>query len=409
MEKLSDETVGYSVIKISGAYPEEVLNRCADKCIEFWGVKVIDELTLEFRTRLGYTKDIAELAERCGCEIEAARDCGIPPKAKMLRYRPFFIALPLVIIVVLIISSFYIWKIEIFGNETVSDTEILNALEESGVYIGCPRLSITADLVRSRVMVRMPELKWIGVSVFGSRVKVQVREATLKPDLFDKDAPVKIVASRAGIIENMSTLQGFPLFRNGETAIEGETLIDSAVPSSLAETRIVHARGSVFARTWYEISAIMPQKYNEKVYTGRNHRQYALQVGKRRINFYRSSRILNSSCDIIVKEYDAGIKGLFSLPITLVCEKSEPFETVEQYYSEMEIRSALQAALENQLNISIGKNGKIKESTLVFSTSGDYAVATLRAECEQDIAEEKQLTQSEIDSAKAPKEEIKNE
>lgn len=409
MEKLSDETIGYSVVKVSGAYPEEVLNRCAAKNIEFWGVNIIDELTLELRTRLGMAEDILAFADRCGCEIEIIRNCGIPPKLKLLRYRPLLVALPLFFLGFLIFSSFFIWKIEISGNETVSDTEILNALEESGVYLGCSRPSITSDLVRSRVMVQIPELKWVGVSVFGSRVRVQVREASLKPEIFDTGAAVKIVAARAGIIENITALQGFPMFRNGETAVEGDTLIDSVIPSSLADSRIVHAKGSVFAKTWYEISAIMPIKYSEKVYTGKTYRQYALEVGKRRINFYRSSRILGNDCDIIISEHDAGIKGLFSLPITLVCIKCEPYEMIEQFYTEYEIKTALQAALEKQLKLSIGKDGTIDESTVVFSTSGDFAVATLRAQCEQDIAREKELTQLEIDSAKQPKEEISSE
>lgn len=409
MERLSDEALGYAIIRAIGACPTDLLNACAERNLEFWGVEVLDALSIEFRVRPKLTKEIKALAESCSCDIETVKICGAPEKAKGLKRRPVLIALPLLIIFLLVFMSLFIWDIEISGNESVTDTEILNALEESGVYIGAWRFSIRSDLVRSRTMVQVPELKWLGVSVFGSRAKVLVREATEQPEIFETDEPVKIVASRAGIIKEIEALRGFSIFDEGQTAIKGETLIDAVMPSAYADSRIVHARGSVFARTWHEISAVMPLEYSEKQYTDKVHRQYALVAGNNRINFYLESRIFGKDCDIIIKELQLGIQGLFSLPLTLVCETAAEYETVSVKYTERELKNALSAVLEKQLLLSIGENGEISKSTLVFSSSTDYAVATLRAECVQNIASDRELTQAEIDSAKADREENNSE
>jgi similar to stage IV sporulation protein len=405
MERLSDRLRGYAVIKVTGACPESVLNICAEKSLEFWRPEPTGEFTIVFRCRLDCADEIASFAKKSCCDIEITERRGAPLLTKRLRYRPVLWVLPLALCILLLLASLFVWRIEIIGNETVTDTEILNALEDSGIYIGSFWPSYSSDIIRSRVIMQIPELKWVGVSVFGSRVRIQVREATEKPELFDTDAPVKIVASRAGIIERLSVLRGYPIFVNGQTAVDGDKLIDGVVPSSFGQPRIVHASGSVLARTWYEISAVMPLTYSEKIYSGREYRQYFLVLGKHRINFYRSSRIISGDCDIIIEEHRAGIRGLFTLPVTFVRERALKYEIVEHSFTENEIKEALQRALEGALRHSVGKDGEIVEQHIAFSSAGGYAVATLRAECVQDIAEDEELTQFEIDAAKAADEE----
>lgn len=401
MERLSDRARGYAVIKVTGACPESVLNMCAEKSLDFWGPVPVDDFTIVFSTRLNRTDTIVAFAEKSCCDIEVVERRGAPILAKRLRYRPVLWVLPLALCVLMVFASLFVWKIEIIGNETVTDTEILNALEESGVHLGSFWPAFSSDLIRTRVMLHIPELKWVGVSVYGSRVCVQVREATEIPELFDTDEPVKIVASRAGIIERLSVLRGNALFENGQTAVEGDKLIDGVVPSTFADPRVVHAKGSALARTWYEISAVMPLTYSEKIYTGKEYRQYALIVGKHRINFYRSSRIFSSDCDIIIEESQAGVEGILSLPVTFVRQSALKYELAENSFTETEIKEALQNALKNALNLSVGDNGEIIEQNIAFSAMKGYAVATLRAECVQDIAEDEELTQFEIDEAKA--------
>ena len=258
MERLSDEARGYAVIRAVGVEPTRLLDRCAAGNIDFWGVAPEDDYTFVFRTRLKHADEILGFAERCGCEVKIIEMRGGPIQAKKLRKRYALWGLPLLFMALLIASYFFIWKIEITGNEKVSDTEILNALEDSGVYIGSYWPKFTSDNIRSKVLVEIPELKWISVSVFGSRALIEVRERTDIPKLFDESEAVKIVADESGIIESMGVLRGFPLFKKGQAALTDETLISGAVPSTFRNTEIVHAEGSVIARTWYELSAVMP-------------------------------------------------------------------------------------------------------------------------------------------------------
>ncbi|MEA4896349.1 MAG: sporulation protein YqfD [Oscillospiraceae bacterium] len=405
MERLSDKARGYAVIRAVGVEPTELINRCAASDIEFWGVSPEDDYTLVFRTRLKNAEELIDLAEKCNCEAKITEKRGGPVETKKLKKRFAMWVLPVLFLVLLVYSCFFIWKIDITGNETVSDIEILNALEDSGVYIGSFWPKFTSDNIRSRVLVEIPELKWISVSVFGSRAVVEVRERTDIPELFDESEAVKIVADESGIIESMNVLRGFPLFRKGQAALEDETLITGAVPSSFGKTEIMHAEGSVIARTWYELSAIMPLRYDEKEYTGKKKSRFAIIIGNDRINFYGKSRIFDADCDNIISEHRLGIEGFFELPVTFVKETAKAYELKSADYPEDAAKSRLEALLGTELARRIGENGEIVGSGYTFSVVDGFAVGTLRAECRQNIAEEKEMSASEISAAKAAEEE----
>lgn len=401
MEKLSDEARGYAVIRAVGAEPTRLIDRCAAEGMDFWGVYPEDDFTFIFKTRLRHADAIMGFAEKCCCETEILEKRGLPVEAKKLRRRQVLWVLPLCLLALLVVSSFFIWKIEITGNEQVSEIEILNALEDSGVYIGSFWPNFTSDNIRSRVLVKIPELKWISVSVFGSRAYIEVRERTDIPEIYDENEPVKLIADEPGIIESVSVLRGYSLFKKGQTAAAHDTLISGAVPSTFGETVIVHADGSVLARTWYEISAIMPLDYAKKTYTGEKKSRFALIIGDDRINFYAKSRIFDKDCDNIISERRLGIKGFFELPVILVKETAEAYELESGSVSEQEAKTQLEAFVNSALKARIGADGEVKSAEYTFSVVDGYAVGTLRAECIQNIAAEQAMSADEISAAKS--------
>lgn len=396
MESLSDKARGIVYIKILGAEPSRFLEECANEMIEFWGAYPHDQFTLTIAMRLKSVDKLEKLAQKSCCEIEIIESKGGPIYLKRLRRRFAMWALPLLFGALLIFSSFFVWNIEINGNEKVSKTEILNALEESGVKIGSFWPGFTSDEIRTRVLLLVPELKWLSVSTFGSRAYIEVRERTDIPEIFDEDAYFRVVAGNAGIIEEINALSGRAMFSVGQTAVKGDVLIESAVESPYAGVRYVHASGDVTARTWYELSAFMPLEYAQKVYTGGSSSRFSLKIGDTRINFYRNSGILRTMCDNIITEQKLGIDGLFTLPVSIICERSEEYELQVASNSEAQAFRLLEMRLNEALLHEIGDGGEILSSELSVNVVGSCALATLRAECRQDIAKQVPLTDAEI-------------
>ncbi|NLH00879.1 MAG: hypothetical protein GX488_03065, partial [Clostridiales bacterium] len=234
-------------------------------------------------------------------------------------------------------------------------------------------------------------------------------ERTEKPEIEDEDEPVKIIAGQSGIIDKMQVLRGYALYKPGQTAVKDDVIIGGAVPSTFGKTKIIHAEGSVLARTWHEICAIMPLRYREKIYTGESHSRYALIVGRKRINFYSGSRIFRGNCDNIISKKNVGMKGLFELPVIIVREQSLEYEISDAEIPEDYAHKELEVLLRDELKQRIGSSGEIVSSEYTFCIAKGYAVGTLRAECRQDIAKEEKMSQDEINAAKSAEEEKNTE
>ncbi|MGI5979171.1 MAG: sporulation protein YqfD [Oscillospiraceae bacterium] len=412
METVSDTLTGYAVVRAVGAEPTALLSRLAKENIEFWAAEPTDECTICFRVRLADAGRVLRLAEKCCCDAVIERRAGAPEELKKLKRRRVLCVLPLLLFALLIWSSFHVWRIDVTGNKTVPTTAILNALDESGVRIGAYWPAFKSDVIRAEVRVKLPALKWVSVSVHGSRALVVVREATPEMKPFDEKTPVKLVASMPGYIDQMEICRGFAKFQKGQAAFTGETLADGAVPDALGGIHLVHARGAVIAETYQELTAELPLTTLEKRPTGRERTRLALLFGRKRINFYKESRIFGGNCDTIIKVHKLGVEGLFELPAAFVTETRQAYTLEETAVSEDDARARLQALLESELKRRIGADGEIESAEYSYAVVDGYAVVTLRAHCRQNIAEEQPMTEAEIAEAQAaakPKEENKTE
>ena len=99
------------------------------------------------------------------------------------------------VVLVLLTSSLFIWRIDVTGNETLTTGQILRCLDECGVRPGTYWPALSNDLVRNDMILCLPELRWLTVNVHGSRAEVIVREKDPLPDITPDDTPVSIYAS----------------------------------------------------------------------------------------------------------------------------------------------------------------------------------------------------------------------
>jgi hypothetical protein len=160
----------------------------------------------------------------------------------------------------------------------------------------------------------------------------------------------------------------------------------------------VNAQAVVFARTWYTITAKAPATAVSRTVVSEKKRQFALIIGRKRINFYKTSGIYTTSCDKIISEHKLSVKGLFSLPVSLVEIRTVSYETEPVLRDEFALRDELAALAQAQLTRNVGEGGEVVQSALSYSADGDVMTVTLRAETVQNIAGERAFTKGVTDN-----------
>ena len=384
---------GVAECTVSGDGVPIFLNRCASAGVPVLSAMWREDASLTLMLRLRDTERAAALAAASRCKLLIVRRSGIPALRKTLLRRVIPVLGLLCFFALLLWSKLFIWEMDVSGNEHVSAARVLNALSECGIRPGSFWPAFTSDNLRSELLLKLPELAWATVNIHGSRAEVIVRERVPKPMIYDAGAPTALVAGRVGFVTGVQTLNGTARVRPGSAVVPGEMLIEGVAQSAFSGARELHALGSVQAETYYEISAELPTEMFARESTAPQGSLWAIELGRKRINFYRNSSICRDNCDKIEKTWEWKKEGLFSLPVRLVRIRFTGYSLHPRARDAQRVRTALEQQLRRRLLAVLGTDGSIAQERFSCGRSDGNIVVCLHARCSEEIAVEKSRTQ----------------
>ncbi len=370
-------------VELRSKYSERVVNICASSGVDFWDLRRGEGGAAEVTVYIpGYLK-LREVAEKTGAfTVRVLGRRGAPFFLWRIRRRYVLFAGLIACLAAVAYTSFFVWQIDVVGNEKVPSAAILSALRDAGVDIGVNALKVSQERVSNRVLLEMPELSFISLNTHGCRLEVVVREARERPELFDPAVPTSVFAGKAGIITDMEVLEGWATVAPGDTVGVGDELISSFVP--VGNGRNVHAEGRVTARTWYELTLSTPLETVKKRYTGETRRRTAIIFGGKRLNLYFSGGNPYGCYDKITEYETLTLPGGTVLPVTVVRETYDEYERVSEALTAEDAERLLRSRLMYLLEREIGE-GSVTDTRFESREEGGLLYVTLRAECLEEI------------------------
>lgn len=370
--------------RVVSGFPERVLNICAEHAIVFWDLTWESAVAFTFTMTRRDWKRLRRFSRRLDCEMEALSWKGTPFFLGRLRHRyGLWITLSFCALA-LLLGSFFVWDYDIEGNETVSDLEIMRALEAEGVTFGSFGFAVDSFRLRNDILLRMPQLSYIAVNVRGCRAYVQVREAVPAPEIVDQRRPGNTVAAKDGLITAIQPYGGEKMVLPGTTVKEGQLLISGVVENDFAGARYLRGMGRVYGRTWYTLQCQVPLVAAEKSHTGDEIVRRALLLGKKRINLYFNSSISGDTCDKMITWKQCTLPGDVPLPVTVVTETLRSYGLREEKRPEQDALALAKAVLLERLEGCM-EEGEILTQQYDSQIKGDTLLVTLTAECEEQI------------------------
>lgn len=369
---------------VRGRMPVSVLNACAAKGIELREAEFSDDHCLSVWI---YEKDrdaFQKTAEECLCFIRAEESVGGRRILDFFKRNVSAVLVGFFFALTLFISSLFIWDIDVLGNEKLTEGEIKRALAECGIRPGCFWPGINNDMVRAQMITKIPELAWMSVNVNGSQATVPILERKNPTEIYNEKGHSDLTARYDGILERISVRNGKALVSRGQTVEKGELLVSGVMESAYGKTEIVRSFGEIYARTGRELTAVSPEITLRKQSKAKSRKRYALILGKTRINFYFDSKNKVDECDKNIHNNKLGISGIFTFPVSVVCEEYIPYTTAEETDTDVkELEHVLEKILKKDVDgeiLSIGFTSEIENK---------LKRVTVRCECLENIAEEK--------------------
>lgn len=349
---------GYLRINIEGYYIERFINICRKENIPVWNIKKEKEIRLAFNIKIKDFKKICKIAKTTKCKLKIKKKKGFPFILNRYRKRKIFAIFLILVIILIGMSSNYVWNIEVIEENGNNLENIMQNLNQSGLGVGKRKSEINTKEVINKVRLERNDVAWMGIELKGTNAIVKVVKSDEKPDIIDENEYCSIVADKAGIITKISAQDGTANVKVGDTINEGETLINGWVEGKYTGIRYVHAKGEIQAKVWHTKHKFIEYNTTEKRETGNQEEKYAIKFNNFKINLGKGVSKFEIY-DTIETENKFKIFSDFYLPISIVKTTNKEIENVQKKYNKEEAKMLGIKELEEELNNEIENKDNI--------------------------------------------------
>lgn len=386
MLRLLRRLTGYVRLEIQGDRAERLLNLCARSGITVWDISRPRHGAVRLCVDRRNLAKVREYAGRTGCILQLAGEQGILHDLQQHRRRIAFFVCALAFVLLVYLSSTVVWEIQLDGNFSVGQEEMLHYLEEQGLYVGARLMSVDTENLEWLIRRDHPEIIHCGITRQGTRVTVFLQDALEYTPHVPLDEPCHLIAERDGQILEMQVREGEKMVMTGQAVLKGQMLANGVMEGGEEGYRLVHSFGQVFAETYYEIQETVALHQSDWVRTGRSKTAWD-------VSFFGLSLDLSKICSIPYEKYDKMSQtdnvmvGGKTLPIA--CRTVTWYELVENPY-ELTPEQAQQQALETIQSRFAAEDPEreVLAQEVECQTEQDHVTVTVRYTCREDIAVE---------------------
>jgi similar to stage IV sporulation protein len=284
---------GILEVEFFGVYTEKVLNLAAKNRISIWSARYREQKIICKITVKDFLK-LPKILRKSGIRVHIKRKMGLPFFIKRYNKRLGILVGFIVFFCVLQVMSSYIWVIDVVGNKTVSDSQILSVCSDLGVKIGAKRSKINSKADAQKMLLGLDKLAWGSINIEGCKITVNVTETVE----FEEDitVPCNLKAECDGVITHIDVKAGNCLVKIGDVVAKGDVLV-SGIIENQSGTRFIHSIGEVEALTETPVSLEQELVYKVKVPNGKTKTKKVLDFFNLKIPLYLGGEVGEFECE----------------------------------------------------------------------------------------------------------------
>ncbi len=319
---------GMLQVELTSADPASALFAIQKNGIDLHKIEKTQQLQIRFEiSRRDYAR-LQKLVSSRSDSLRITKKYGGFWTVSALRKRPVLLIGILCLFLVSLWVPGRIFFVQVEGNSRIPARLIAESAAECGITFGANRREVRSERMKNALLEAIPQLSWAGINTNGCTAVITVRERSDVAQQKQEQTVSSIVASRDGVIREITVLRGNALCVTGQAVQEGQVLISGYTDCGIC-IQATCADGEVFADTKREQTAVMPTIFTNRMSVSGTEKKYSLIIGKKRINFANSSGISDTTCAKIYEEKYMTLPGGFVLPIAVAVETWIYYDTEE--------------------------------------------------------------------------------
>jgi len=208
---------GFLNISVEGFFVERFINSCFSNAIFLWNLKREKSTYLRVRISIKDFKKIKKIARTTGCKVKIESKHGLPVFIHKYRKRKIFAIVFVIILILIFAMTRFVWNIEIVGNISIPEEEIMEVLEQNDISIGKRKKDFNFEKAINKIRMEKENISWIGFDIKGTNLIVRINESDEKPEVIDVNEVCNIVADKEGEISKIIVHQGTARVTVGDT------------------------------------------------------------------------------------------------------------------------------------------------------------------------------------------------
>lgn len=354
-------------IRISSASLENDLYCLTQNNVVLRDLVKYDDLTAKATIlRADYRRVIKCLASNT--EVEIINNEGVYWTIRSIFKRPILVAGIVIYLLLLIFIPNHVFFYKVVGNSAVSTEEIIFHTQQVGLSFGVPRKQIRSERIKNELLLRIPQLQWVGVNTYGCVAVISVKEDTL-PQQKQNGVVNSIVSNSDAIVEDIVINRGELKCKVGQIVLKGDLLV-SGYADCGHSVKFTGADAEIYGRTKRLLRAYVPTL---RWYRGKEvskNKKYSIYFGKKLINLCNDSGIPGAECAKIYTEYCLRLPGGFVLPVGLVKETEIRYQ-LQQRQEDLADKIEEAKSLANHYITKTMRSGQILNASYKATTSDE--------------------------------------
>lgn len=280
--------IGFINITVEGFFVERFINNCINNKITLWNIKRKNSTLITTNVSIKDFMNIRHMAKKTKCKLSINSKKGLPFIMHKYRKRRLLLLLLIPVALIILISSMYIWNVEIIGSDEINKDELINQLKEEGIYSGNRKNKINVKKVIDNIRLKRNDISWMSIDMKGTNIIINIVKAESKPNIINEDEHCNIVATKNGVITKITADNGTALVKKGDMVQKGDILIGGYMEGKFTDKRYLHAKGKAYAKVWYtkKAKSYYTREITEQTENKKN--RYSININNFKINLYKT-------------------------------------------------------------------------------------------------------------------------
>lgn len=267
MNNLKKYKRGIITIEIQSHIPEKFINLLWKNGVQIKNIRKESITTMLMDISLRDYSRVEEVAQKTKTKIKVVGRKGFTFFLIKMRKRTALVGGVVVFVFILYYLSGFIWKIDIETENNLSPYEIRQQLATFGIMPGIKKNKIDVYKLQENMIKSNENVMYFKARIEGARLYVSAVEKVTPPKVVQDNTPSNLVAKKDGQIVRVFTSAGSPAVKAGDTVKTGQVVVKGE-QGKVGSTYVVHAKGNVIAKTFYEEIKTVTIKGVKKERTG---------------------------------------------------------------------------------------------------------------------------------------------